>query len=109
MTASEFLQPQNLLAALGILGVVFGIYSYFRTPQIKSDKDTALLKDELSTVRRDMVSMQNNFDKQIIEIKTTHIASVEKDIKDLTATIGKLSIELTRLSTILDERMPKRV
>lgn len=85
------------------------LFSKLRSPQIKSDKENAVLKENLEEVRREMSTMKTTFASELLEIKTTHIEGINKEIKDLTATLGKLSNDITRLSTILDERIPKKV
>lgn len=84
------------IGIINILGIIFAVYLYFRNPQIKTDQVTIKLAD-------DVLSLQ----KQIIEIKETHLRSVELDIKTLTSAVNELSKTVVKLSTIIDERIPK--
>lgn len=88
--------PENIAYGVAIASAVFAVYSYFRNPQIKTDQDTLKLRGEIDELK-----------KEILEIKTTHIKNIESDMKDLTQTINQLAIQVTRLSTIIDERIPK--
>jgi Tfp pilus assembly protein PilN len=85
-----------VLSIISICGAMFTVYLYFRNPQIKTDQDTIRLRDELTEIQR-----------QIKEIKETHIRSVEADIKTLTTAVNELSKTVVKLSTIIDERIPR--
>lgn len=85
-----------ILGILGIGGIIFTAYNSFRAPQIDSDKTAIKLREDIDSLRA-IVS----------EIKEKHLQSVEADIKKLTETIQQLSITVVKLSTIIDERIPK--
>lgn len=76
--------------------VVFAIFSYFRNPQIKTDQRNIRFDDRLTSV-----------EKSVVEIREKHLISVEGDLKTLNATLQSLSETVVRLSTIIDERIPK--
>ena len=84
------------LALASAVGVVLTVYRSFRDPQIKADGDTSKLRSDLTELG-----------KVVSEIKETHLRSVEKDIKELTTAVNDLSKTVVRLSTIIDERIPK--
>lgn len=85
-----------ILGILGLLSIAWAIYSSVRTPQIDSDKVAIKLREDIDTLR-----------DVVYEIKEKHLQSVEQDIKKLTDTIQQLSITVVKLSTIIDERIPK--
>lgn len=85
-----------VLVILSICGVVFSVYLYFRNPQIKTDQTTTKLSDDIKDLQR-----------QITDVKETHLKSVETDLKTLTTAVNELSKTVVRLSTIIDERIPK--
>ncbi len=87
---------ETVLFLIAVLSVIFNIYHFFKKPQDKSEKDVIRLTDEVSQLKKD-----------VIEVREKHLASIEKDVKELTTTINTLSITVTRLSTIIDERIPK--
>ena len=43
----SFLTTSNITFVLGILAIIFSVYSYFRNPQIKSEKTDALLNQRV--------------------------------------------------------------
>lgn len=85
-----------ILTIISIFGIIFSVYLYFRNPQIESDKANIKIKDEIE-----------NLKKQILDIKETHLRSVEMDIKTLTNAVNDLSKTVVKLSTIIDERIPR--
>ena len=91
--------PQTITLILGmvsIIGVVFSIYLYFRNPQIKTDQITLKLREDIDGLQ-----------KSLSEVKETHLKNVEADIKGLTNSVNELSKTVIKLSTIIDERIPK--
>ncbi len=88
--------PSTIIFVISILGTIFGVFHYFKNPQIKTDQTTGKLSDDLIALR-----------KEVLEIKETHLRSVEQDIKNLTASVNELAKTVIRLSTIIDERIPK--
>ncbi len=96
MNMNTLLTPSNITFALGIIAVIFSIYNSFRNPQIKTDQITTRIQDDLKSLQ-----------KEVLEIKTSHLVSIEANMSKLSDTITSLSITVTRLSTIIDERIPK--
>ena len=95
----QLLQTITLVISLmNIVGVVFAVYLHVRNPQIKSDQVIIKLQE-------DYVSLQ----KQVTEVKETHLRAVESDIRILTTAVNDLSKTVVRLSTIIDERIPKNI
>jgi uncharacterized membrane protein (DUF106 family) len=90
--------PQNITFALSIIAIIFAVYNSFKKPQIDGEKIAITMREDI-----------NSLQKQIIEIKETHLRSVEADIKTLTTAVNELSKTVVRLSTIIDERIPKGV
>lgn len=94
---TEVLTTQNISFAVFIIGILLTVYNSIRNPQIKSEKNDIIISDRMAAV-----------EKAVLDIRETHIRSVEHDIKLLNATINALSLNMTKLSTIIDERIPKQ-
>ncbi len=90
------LTQSNIVFTLGLLAIIFNVYKYLTNPQIKTNQVTISLRD-------DMTQLQ----KQVLEIKETHLRSVEMDIRTLTASVNELAKTVVKLSTIIDERIPR--
>lgn len=88
--------PSNITFALGIIAIIFSVYRSFKEPQIKTDQESIKLSDRIA-----------NVEKSVVEIREKHLTSVESDLKQLNAAINDLAKTVVRLSTIIDERIPK--
>ena len=93
ITASDL---NLILAFCAFVSVLFGVYSYFRNPQIKTDGVIIKLQEDFNTMQ-----------KQVVELRETHLRAVENDLKLLTTAVNDLSKTVVKLSTIIDERIPK--
>ena len=51
----------------------------------------------------------STLERSVIEIREKHLLSVENDLKILNNTLQDLSRTVVKLSTIIDERIPKRL
>lgn len=90
-------QSLDFLLGLAAVGsILFNVYNSFRKPQISTDQVIIKLEDRLKAVENGMR-----------DLKDTQLKSVEEDIKELTFTIQELSKTVVKLSTIIDERIPK--
>jgi len=92
----------QLIATIGtIIGMVFVIYGKFRDPDIKADKSIDLIKKECtlkhSYIDKNISAISGDI-KLIKENHSTHIES----------RMDKFDQDLTKIFTILDERLPKK-
>lgn len=93
----ELLTVQNVLAALGICGFIFGAYNYLRNPQIKSDKTDALLVQQLGILQADLTNLRDN-----------HVHTLDVKLDATNEAIHGLTVKVATLSTIMEERLPKK-
>lgn len=105
------LTTSNITFVLGILAIIFTIYNYFRSPQIDNDKKDALLAQQIQwmvegTDRR-FKEMQDAFNGLLLQ-SNNHIHTVDTKVDTLNITVGDMSNQITRLATIIDERIPKK-
>jgi len=89
--------PTWIVAALGILGTIFGIYSYFKEPQIKTDKNNALIANDIKAIRDDIINIRDN-----------HIHGLHQSLDETNKQVNQLNVKVATLSTIIDERIPKK-
>lgn len=85
-----------LLGGGNFIGMIFAVYLYFRNPQIKTEQITLGLDQKFE-----------NLQKQVTELRETHLKSVENDLKILTTSVNELSKTVVKLATIIDERIPR--
>jgi len=88
-----------ILGAVSLLGTVFGVFFYFQKPQIAIEKRVKSLEDEL-----------NNTKSDIAEFKKLHFDAndgLQKEFKEMTIAMNNLDKTVVRLSTIIEERIPR--
>jgi hypothetical protein len=81
-----------------LIGVLFLIWKSIQGPQEKSEKSDILLSAALKQVQADLSNLRDN-----------HVAHLDMKLQDTNDAVQKLAIELTRLNTILEERLPKKL
>ncbi len=95
---------QLIISVFILLGMIFGVYKYFRSPDEKAAREIALLKEQLS--------VQKNISAEAIKTNQNCIHSLEGKIETLTNFIinpkDGLVVRMATLETILTERLPKR-
>lgn len=108
---SELLNPGNVMFALGILGTIFTVFSYFRNPQVESDKKDALLPQQVQWAaegsERRFVEMGGRI-TEAMTLAQNHIHTVDTKVDTLGKGVIEMGKELTRLATIIEERIPKK-
>lgn len=108
---TEFITPSNIMFALGIIGMIFTVFSYFKNPQIDQDKRDALLAQQVNwqneSVERRFKDMQESFQGLLLQ-SNNHIHTVDTKVETLSGNVTKMSNEITKLATIIEERIPKK-
>ncbi len=108
----NLLTTSNVVFVIGLMGTLFTVYNYFREPQVKSDKTDALLAQQLQwseqgTDRR-FKDMQDRFDI-LVTNSQNHLHTVDTKVDALRMDMAKLEQSIVRLSTIIEERIPKKM
>ena len=86
--------------AIAIGGVAFGIYHFFRNPDIKNNTAIKLLQEQLKGERE--------LSKQAISTNQNHMHTLTNEVNNLKKTVNDTGIQLAKLATIIDERIPKK-
>lgn len=98
--SSEILTVQNILFAITIMTLIFGIYKSFKNPQIQSEKEDALLTQQVAELIKTVTNLSSSFQAHVLADQTSfsllnqHVVEVDKSV--------------VRLTTIIDERIPKK-
>ena len=119
---AEWLTPTNIMFILGILGMIFTAVNYFRNPQEALDKRQAvdqittdgkaeILAKQLSWIQEGMdrrfKDMQDSFQALLLQ-SNNHIHTVDTKVEALNTSVASMGIEIARLATIIEERIPKK-
>ena len=119
---------------LGIVGIIFSVYNYFRNPQDALEKKQIILDNEVDT-KSSILAQKEAESKALLlaqqveqerclnekkfaefgqrldgsmALAQNHIHSVDVKVDALTSTVNVMSNEITKLSTIIEERIPKK-
>lgn len=95
MTTTDIIQ--NVVNLLLILGVGFSVYKSWATPQKKNDENDIRLAERLEQVRNDLANLRDN-----------HVHTLDIRITETNKAVQDLALQLTRLNTIIEERIPKK-
>ena len=93
----QLLTPTMILFGITITGIIFTIYHYFKNPQISSEKEDISIKALLDALTKDLANLKQN-----------HIHTLHEDVKRIDQTVASMSVEVAKLSTIIEERIPQR-
>lgn len=135
----SLITPANIMFVLGILAVIFSVYNSFHKPQEELETKQALsvkdldskatvlaqkeMENKAALLAQQVLSEKESNERRFKEMNDTniaamtlaqnHIHTVDMKVEVLTKTIGEMNNsignELTRLATILEERLPKKV
>ena len=105
------LTPSNVMFVIGLLGTLFGVYHYFRNPQIAGDKKDALLAQQvqwqIEASERRFKEIQESFQSLLLQ-SNNHIHTVDTKVENVSIVISEMGKEITKLTTIIEERIPKK-
>lgn len=90
-----------ILSALALIGVIFAIYKYFREPDIKADKNIALMK-------QGCIDKHTNLDEKILAINNDITFIKENHLRHIEENVRLLQEGQVKMFTILEERLPRK-
>lgn len=102
----------NITFVLGLIAIMFSVYSYFRTPQVDSEKKDALLAQQVQWEKESTAARFEEMTKMIGATTTmaqNHIHTVDTKVDALIGTVNALSNSVTRLETVINERIPRKI
>lgn len=106
-----FLTPNNIMFVLGIFGIVFGVYHYFKNPQVDADKRDALLAQQVQWQiegnEKRFKQINDSFQSLLLQ-SNNHIHTVDTKVDALSAKVSGVEIAIAKLGTIIEERIPKQ-
>ena|ERR1700686_713538 len=103
---------QTILAitayALAILGIPFGLYKIYNRDQQKDGQEISGIASELKLLRTEMgLKLQANTDALNL-IKQNDLHTITEKQRDQDSQIGKLTVAVEKMHTIIDERVPRK-
>ena len=106
-----FFTPSNIMFVVGLVGVLFSVYLYFREPQIKSQTNDALMEQQMKwftdSVEKRFQTQQENFNQLLLQ-SNNHIHTVDTKVEALTKEVVEMGKGIVRLATTIEERIPRK-
>jgi hypothetical protein len=90
-----------IISVVTLLIVLFGIYKYFRDPDIVTAENVRLVQQACTMRHANLDEHIANTDKILLLIQENHLPHIERDI-------GSLKESNVKIFTILEERLPKK-
>lgn len=122
----SILTPSNIMFAIGIVSLLFSIWGKVKTPQDTLDKQVAVDREEVEGKAK-ILEQRVQWEKESTEKKFTdfgkrlddafalaqnHTHSVDLKVDVLIKTTNdwhlEISNKMTKLETLIDERIPKK-
>lgn len=97
MTAINSEQLVYIIGIFSLITMILQAYNTIIKPQNKADKDDALLGQQLLNLQRDLINLRDN-----------HVHSLDVKIDQVSTTVQQQAVEIGKLSTIIEERIPKK-
>lgn len=88
-----------IVGSITIFGAIFGVFFYFQKPQLALEKRVSKLEEEIASCRKE--------NEEIKKLHYENNESLRKELKEVATALTELSLTVTKLSTIIDERIPK--
>lgn len=118
----NLLTQANFTFFVSLISIIFGVYLYFRKPQEMLEKKQALdnqdTENKAELLRQKAELQSQYYERSLKEIRETvelrhatnvkAIHDVDTKVERLDSKVGGMSNELTRLATIIEERIPKK-
>lgn len=130
----SFLTPSNVTFSIGIIALIFSVYKSYRVPQEDLEKKQALTEkdigDKASVLAQKEVENKAALLAQQVEqersvnekrysefglrldsamtLAQNHIHTVDVKVDNLVTIVNVMSNRITELSTIINERIPKK-
>ncbi len=108
------LTPSNITFVLSIMGIIFGVFLYFKNPQTNSEKQDALLEQRVQWEKEATEKRFSDFTVRLNDAMTlaqNHIHTVDTKVDGLINSVNIMNLEMTkaitRLETTIHERFPK--
>ena len=119
---TELISPAHISFVIGIIGTIFGVYHYFKNPQVDMDKRQAVSEREINgkaVLLAEQVKWEREAnDKRFLDMQanikeshllaSNHIHTVDVKVDALVGVVNNmnlnLSTKITELVTKIEER-----
>ncbi|MCR4260818.1 MAG: hypothetical protein NUV96_00520 [Candidatus Colwellbacteria bacterium] len=118
----NFLTTSNIMFLVAFMTTAFAVFLYFKNPQVSMEQKQALLDQEVDNraavlaevykVEKESTDRRfSEFNNRLIESNTlanNHINTIDIKVTTLTNQIATMDKSITKLTTIIEERVAKK-
>ena len=97
-----------LIGVTSLITLVLQAYNSVIKPQYKSDKDDALLNQQVKDLAKNTADQLLQMSKDFANLRDNHIHTLQIAQDNNSTQITDLRVTVTKLATIIDERIPKK-
>jgi hypothetical protein len=91
---------ENITFIIALGGIAFGVFHFFHNPDVNADKRLCLLESLFKSERE-----RNDI---LIETEKNHLHTLQVGQEKINKSITDVRIEVSKLGTILEERLPRK-
>lgn len=112
------INPGNIMFVINMIGILFLVYNSFRKPQIDAAQTDQAIRAQATLLEQRFQWNQDGIEKRFKEIQdnfqglllqsNNHIHTVDTKVDKLVDSIALMGNNVTKLSTIIEERIPKK-
>jgi hypothetical protein len=103
----KFIYNQGTLI-IAAISLAFGIYFTFANPQRNTDTVLAEVKAEFVKHQAVQVETDNKTANELNAIRTGDLKDTQRQLSDMTVMINTLTVQVAKLETIINERLPAK-
>ena len=130
----EIITTSNIMFALGIIGIIIGVYKSINKPQVDLEKTQAIneekdkskatvlqqkeAENKASLLAQQVQNEKEDNNRRFMELgellrssmtlAQNHIHTVDTKVDVLAKEVNVLSTKIAQLTTVIDERIPRR-
>jgi hypothetical protein len=107
----EWISTENATLIILIATAVFGVFLYFKNPQIDTEKKDAILAQQVQwekdLTERRFKDMNEEF-QVLVAQSQNHIHTIDTKVENLTNVVTQMGKDIVCLRTIIEERIPHK-
>jgi len=104
----DILTPSNITFAIGTISTIFAIFLYFKNPQDKLEKNQIRNEERDKNKATVLEAKEVENKAAAFLLASNHTNTVDTKVDKLIKSTNLMSNEITRLRTIIEERIPKK-
>lgn len=101
---------ENITFLIAIVATIFSVYHFFRKPDLEADKritETEKETDKRLCLLEQLLKSERSKNELLTDTQKNHLHSIENKVDKNNENIKTLTSEIVKISTILEERLPK--